>query len=414
MKSRPPADPRIRDLASQLRRQSVSRRHLLRAGLGVGAAGAAAGLLSACAPPAPPAGAAATLQLPTDASADSPTLYFANWTAYMDTSADGSSYPTLQEFEKRTGITVTYSVDIDDNNTYFSKVAPLLQARSAFDPDIFVFTDWMANRVLRNQYAQPLDLIQMPHATNLLPSLKEVPFDPGRHYSLPWQGGFGGIGWNRTKLARDLRTIDDLWADDLKGRVVVLSEMRDTVGLVMQSQGVSVAGDFSSDQLQKAMDVISARIADGHIRRVQGNAYLQELKSGNALAGIVWSGDMATLRTESPDVDWQFVLPESGATLWTDNMMIPITSAHRSNALKLMDYYYEPAVAAQLAAYVNYVCPVVGAQEELAKTDPQLAESWTIFPSSDFLRQHNVQTFRALSADEDSEYSAMWAKVVGN
>ncbi len=332
----------------------------------------------------------------------------------MDTSADGSTYPTLAEFEKRTGIKVTYSVDIDDNNTYFSKVAPLLQARSSFDPDIFVFTDWMANRVLRNGYAQPLDLIQMPHASNLLPSLKEVSFDPGRHYSLPWQGGFGGIGWNRTKLGRDLRTIDDLWADDLKGRVVVLSEMRDTVGMVMQSQGVSIAGDFTSDQVQKAMDVISARIASGHIRRVQGNAYLQELKSGNALAGIVWSGDMASLQTESPDVDWQFTLPESGATLWTDNMMVPITSAHRSNALKLMDYYYEPAVAAQLAAYVNYVCPVVGAQEELAKTDPKLAESWTIFPGTDFLQKHNVQTFRALGSDEDTQYSAMWAKVVGN
>ena len=95
-------------------------------------------------------------------------------------------------------------------------------------------------------------------------------------------------------------------------------------------------------------------------------------------------------------------------------MMIPITSQHRSNAQKLMDYYYEPAVAAQVAAWVNYVCPVLGAQEIQAKTDKDLAEDPFIFPTDDFIKQHNVQSFRALTPDEDADYSARWAKVVGN
>lgn len=407
---KPPADPVVRELARMITQHQVSRRGLF--GLGAGAAATAA--LTACAPPAPPASTGlSSIELPTDLSASQKTLYFANWTAYLDVSDDGKTHPTLDAFQKQTGIKVTYSEDIDDNDAYYNKVAPLLQARSNFNADIFVFTDWMANRVIRNQFAQPLDLIQMPHAPNLLPSLKEVSFDPGRRYSLPWQGGFGGIGYNKSKLKRDLKTLDDLWAPDLKGKIVVLSEMRDTVGLIMQNQGVSLEGDFTEAQVQNAMDVVSQKIADGWIRRVQGNSYLQELKSGNALAGIVWSGDMFTLQGESTNTNWQFVIPESGGTIWNDNMMIPITSRHRTNAMKLMDYYYEPKVAAEVAAYVNYVCPVQGAQAEMEKIDPALAKSWLIFPSDSFIKQHNVQNFRALSAEDDAKYSAMWAKVMG-
>ena len=152
----------------------------------------------------------------------------------------------------------------------------------------------------------------------------------------------------------------------------------------------------------------------GYIRRIKGNSYLEDLKSGNALAGIVWSGDIFILRAETKNDAWQFAVPESGATLWSDNLMIPITSTHRQNAETLMNYYYQPEVAAQVAAYVNYVCPVQGAQEELAKTDPVLAEDPNIFPSADYIKQHNIKGFRALTAEEDADYSAIWQKVMGN
>jgi spermidine/putrescine transport system substrate-binding protein len=162
------------------------------------------------------------------------------------------------------------------------------------------------------------------------------------------------------------------------------------------------------------MDEVSKRVDDGNIRRIKGNAYLEDLKSGNAIAGIVWSGDLFVLRSETKDENWEFVIPESGGTLWSDNLMVPITSTHRRNAETLMNYYYDPAVAAQVAAWVNYVCPVEGAQAEMEKIDPELAKSPFIFPSEDYIKQHNVQGFRALDPQEDAEYSSMWAKVVGN
>ncbi len=195
---------------------------------------------------------------------------------------------------------------------------------------------------------------------------------------------------------------------------MVLSEFRDTAGLIMQSQGVDITGDWGKPELEKAFAEVSKRISDGNIRRVKGNSYLEDLKTGNAVAGIVWSGDIFILRAETEDDNWVFLTPESGGTLWTDNLMIPITSQRRTNAMKLMDYYYDPAVAAELAAWVNYISPVLGAQQELEKSDPELAKSPFIFPTEDYIKEHDIQGLRALTAEQEAEYGAMWARVIGN
>lgn len=407
---RPPADPTVRGLVRAARSTSVTRRALL----GTAGIGGAAAALSACAPPVPPAAGAAALQLPKDVSDTEKIVRFSNWTAYLDYDEDTKKYPTLEAFIKDTGIRATYSEDIEDNDSYFNKIAPQLRAKQDVGADIFVFTDWMANRVIREQLCQPLEIIRMPNAPNLLDSLKDVSFDPGRENSLTWQSGFAGIGYDKSKVSKEIKSLDDLWTDELKGRIVVLSEFRDTVALVMQSQGVDITGGWGRTQFEKAVALIEQKMSEGYIRRIKGNSYLEDLKSGNAIAGIVWSGDLFILRAETENDNWEFVIPESGGTLWSDNMMIPITSAHRRNAMTLMNYYYDPAVAAQVAAWVNYVCPVQGAQEELAKSDPELAESPFIFPSPEYIKDNNIQGFPALSPEDDQAYSAIWQKVQGN
>ncbi|GIL35979.1 PotD/PotF family extracellular solute-binding protein [Phycicoccus sp. DTK01] len=409
LRRRPPADPAVRDLVRAARSAQLSRRSLL----GTAALGGAASL-AACAPPTPPSGGAAAVQLPEDVSATDKVVRWANWTAYLDYDEDTKQYPTLEAFIKKTGIKATYSEDIEDNDSYFNKIAPQLRAKQDIGKDIFVFTDWMANRVIREQLAQPLEIIRMPNASNLLDSLKDVSFDPGRNYSLTWQSGFAGIGYDKTKVSKEIKSLDDLWTPELKGRIVVLSEFRDTVALVMQSQGVDITGGWGRTQFENAVNLIEQKMSEGYIRRIKGNSYLEDLKSGNAIAGIVWSGDLFILRAETENDNWQFVIPESGGTLWSDNMMVPITSTHRRNAMTLMNYYYEPAVAAEVAAWVNYVCPVQGAQEELAKSDPELAESPFIFPSAEYIKDNNIQGFPALSPQDDQAYSAIWQKVQGN
>lgn len=406
----PPADPAVRDLVRMARQAGLSRRALL----GMTGAAALAAVTAACAPPKPPAGgAAAKVQLPVDVSDTDKIVNWANWTAYLDYDDKTKTYPTLEAFSKQTGIKASYSEDIDDNDSYVNKISPQLRAKQDINRDIMVLTDWMANRVIRDELVQPLDLISMKNVWRLRPSLQEVSFDPGRQHSITWQSGFAGLAYDKTKTSA-VKAIADLWRSDLKGRVVVLSEFRDTVGLIMQSQGVDISKDFTKAQVEKGMDEVSKRISDGNIRRVKGNAYLEDLKAGNAVAGIVWSGDMFVLRAETGNDNWEFVIPDSGGTLWSDNMMLPSTARHRKNAHKLIDYYYDPKVAAEVAAYVNYVCPVEGAQAEMEKLDKDLAQSPFIFPTESYIKEHKIQGFRALSASEDADYSAMWAKVVGN
>lgn len=387
-----------------------------RALLGTGAAATAGLAFAGCAPPEPPAGGPAEAKLPEDLSDREKIVEWANWTAYLDVNENTKKYPTLEKFMKQTGIEVSYSEDIEDNDSYFAKVGPQLRAGQSIDRDIFTLTDWMAARVIREQLCQPLELAQMPNVVaNLLAPLKDVPFDPGRNYSVTWQSGFAGIGYNKDKVGRELKTLDDLWAEDLKGRVVVLSEYRDTAALVMQSQGVDITSGWGKAEFEKAIELIEQKIEDGYIRKVKGNSYLEDLTSGNALAGITWSGDIFILAYDTGDPSWTFAIPESGGTLWSDNMMVPITSTHRSNAQKLMDYYYDPAVAAEVAAYVNYVCPVEGAQAEMEKIDPELAQSPWIFPTAEFIADNNIQSFRALEPDEDIEYADLWSsRVMGN
>lgn len=390
----------------------LSRRRLLGTGVAAGAGLA----LTACAPPAPPTGGPAAIELPKDVSATDRTLKWANWTAYLDMNGKETKSPTLEAFTQQTGIEVSYSEDIDDNDSYYAKVAPQLRAGQSIDRDIFTLTDWMAARVIRDQLCQPLELIQMPNVvSNLLQPLKDVSFDPGRQHSITWQSGFAGIGYNKEKVGRELKSLDDLWSDDLKGRIVVLSEFRDTAGLVMQSQGVDIDGDWGAAEFEKALDFIEQKIEEGYIRKVKGNSYMEDLTSGNAVAGITWSGDIFVLAADTGDPNWTFTIPESGGTLWSDNMMVPITSTRRRNAQTLMDYYYDPAVAAQVAAWVNYVCPVDGAKAEMEKIDPDLAESPFIFPTADYIADNNIQSFRALDADEDIEFADLWStKVMGN
>lgn len=354
------------------------------------------------------------LDLPRDVSDEEKIVKWANWTAYLD-KAKGR-HPTLDQFKEVTGISVDYSEDIEDNDSYYAKVAPQLRADQTIDRDIFTLTDWMAARVIRDQLCQPLELIRMPNVVaNMLEPLKGVSFDPGRNFSITWQSGFAGIGYNQAKVGHELKSLDDLWTDELKGKVVVLSEFRDTAALVMQSQGVDISGDWSKAQFENAVAFIEEKINQGYIRKVKGNSYLEDLTTGDAWAGITWSGDIFILAADTKDPNWKFTIPESGGTLWSDNMMVPITSTHRSNAQRMMDFYYEPAIAAQVAAYVNYVSPVNGAKEEMEKIDPELAASPLIFPSAEYIKENNIQGFRALTPDEDIEYADIWSsQVMGN
>ncbi|WP_081680843.1 PotD/PotF family extracellular solute-binding protein [Cellulomonas sp. URHD0024] len=404
-----PTDPRVRALIAHATRRSrerstdLSRRSFL---LGAAGTAGAAALLAACGtgPTAAPSAAAK------DNSSSDKLVRWANWTQYLDQNDDGTEYPTLEAFEAKTGIRVTYAEDIEDNDTFYGKVNGQLKNGQDIGYDIVTLTDWMAARMIRLGYTQALDKAAMPNSTNILENLVNVDFDPGRKHSLTWQSGFAGLAWDKSKVPGGLHSVEDLWKSELAGRVEVLSEMRDTMGLIMLSQGVDPSGDWTDDDFYASLDILREKIGSGHIRKVLGNSYTQDLSSGDAIAVIGWSGDITSLNYESDD-RFEFAIPDAGGTLWSDNMMVPIGSPARSNAEKLMDYYYDPEVAAQVAAWVNYITPVQGAKEAMDAIDPDLAENPMIFPTPEILS--NVSVFRTLEPDEEERYNGEFLTVIG-
>ncbi|WP_444949993.1 extracellular solute-binding protein [Micromonospora ureilytica] len=345
-----------------------------------------------------------------DLSGTEKKLAFANWPQYMDVDdTDESKRPSLDEFITKTGIQVTYTEDINDNNEFFGKVQNQLAACQSTDRDIIVLTDWMAARMIRLGWIQKLDPAKIPNVqANLLPSLLNRPFDTENRISIPWQSGLAGLAYNGN-VAKELRTVDELLTrPDLKGKVTALSEMRDTMGLLLGSNGHDPA-NFTAAQFDDALNKLKKAVDSGQIRKFTGNDYAPDLAKGDIAACIGWSGDVIQLSTEDEKV--RFVAPDSGVMLYSDNMMVPNKATHRGNAEALINYYYEPAVAAKLAAYVNYICPVKGAQAEMEKIDPELAANPLIFPDEALLSKSKV--FMALDEKQEKEYEGKFQQVIG-
>ncbi len=400
MKPRPlPADPMIQQLIRQAQRAQLGRRTLL---TGAGA-GAAALALAACS-----TGGAAKPKAAADKSAAEKSIRWDNWALYIDVDAAGN-YPTLDAFTKKTGIKVKYTEAVDDNNTYYGKVKDQLALGKDIGADTVCLTDWMVGRLIRFGYTQELDHANIPNLANLQPSLKDVGFDKGRKMSVPWQGGFAGICWNKEKLPGGIASVEELWDPKLKGRIGVLSEMRDTMGLIMQDAGVDISGDWGDDEFNAAIDVLKKQVSDGQVRNIKGNSYKEDLINEDTLAAIVWSGDIVQLNAENGD-KWDFVVPEKGGTLWNDNFVVPIGSTHKKNVEELINYYYDPAVAAEVAAYVNYITPVVGAKEAAMAIDPELANNQLIFPDDATLAKAHV--FRTLTGAEEQKYDAAFQSIL--
>ena len=388
--------------------RSIRRRDVLKGAAGLGLTGLGLGALTGCgtAPQAAPAGGAAPAP---DLSDSERRVVWSCWPLYIDTGDGGDAdRPTLREFTEQTGIEVEYLEDVNDNDEFFARISPQLRSGQDTGRDIITLTDWLAARLIRLGWVQPLDRAGIPNAGNLRQALATPPWDPERSSSLPWQSGLTGIAYNAA-VTGEVRTMTELLErTDLQGRVTCLTEMRDTVGLLMLEQGVDPA-DFTDDQFDAAIGALQGAVDSGHIRRFTGNDYAPELASGTIAACVAWSGDVIQLQFENPDI--RFVTPEAGLMLWSDNLLVPTMARHKRNAERLMDYYYQPEVAARVAASVNFICPVEGAQEAMTDIDPDLAENPLIFPDDETLARTSV--FAALDEDRETRYTEAFNQLIG-
>ncbi|GAA3645762.1 spermidine/putrescine ABC transporter substrate-binding protein [Nocardioides ginsengisoli] len=341
-----------------------------------------------------------------DLSASDKQLIVSNWPGYID--EDAKDYvSTLTAFGERFHLDVHYTADVNDNLEFFAKVVNQLGSCQPSKRDLFMLTDWMAARMIQVGWIQPLDKTKVPNVhANLIDSLAHVGWDPDRTYSAPWQSGLTGIAYNKSKV-KEVRSFEELLSrSDLKGRISLLTEMRDTMGLILLSQGKDPE-KFTENDWQNALDRLRKARNDGQVRAFTGNEYIQDLSAGNIVACEAWSGDVAA----ADDENLVFVGPEEGQMIWSDNMLIPNLASHKTNAEDWINYYYEPEVAAKLAAAVWYICPVKGAQQAMEKVDPTLVDNPLIFPTEESLA--TTHTFMALQEYQTRAYEGEFADVTG-
>ena len=345
--------------------------------------------------------------LGTDVSETDKRLIISNWPAYIDPRKKKTS--TFNVFQERYGITVDYTDDVNDNAEFYAKVKNQLAACQPINRDIMVLTDWMAAKMIGLGWIQPLNAANIPNVTErLIQPLRDRAWDPDLTFHVPWQSGLTGIAYN-AKVTGEVGSFEELISrDDLKGRVTLLTEMRDTMAFMLKVVGAN-PDEFDQSEWESAIDRLRQAVSDGHIRSFNGNDYLNDLASGNIAACEAWSGDVIQASLENPDIKW--VVPEEGLSLWSDNMLVPNLATHETNAELWMNYYYEPEVAAKLAAWNWYICPVEGAEKAMEKVDPSLVGNQLVFPDADTL----ANTFSFMSLDEATAtaYERDWADVQG-
>jgi spermidine/putrescine transport system substrate-binding protein len=385
-------------------RDEISRRRLLRRGAAGAFSVSALSYLAACGSETGGTGGDEPESKVIEKGEIADSMYMANWPLYIE-----EDRGSLKDFQKKYGTKVKYVEEVNDNTEFFGKVRQQYERGDSGGRDIHVVTDWMAAKMIALGYVQKLDHAELPNVqANLIDRLKSPPFDPKRDYSVPWQSGFAGIIYRKDKVKREPKSVDDLFDPAYKGKVTMLTEMRDTVGIVAASMGFDPE-KASADDFMEAIDKIGEASDSGQIRGFTGNEYTKDITKGDSWVIIGWSGDAVQLEADNPNI--KFVAPETGVHLWTDNMEVPVGAPEPYTAEKFMDFVYEPEVQADIAEYVNYICPVKGVKEILTKRDPALGENQLIFPDDETLS--NAFIFRQLKPEEDTQLTEAFQGVIG-
>jgi len=336
----------------------------------------------------------------------SQTLTFANWPLYIDTDEETNQRPTLQKFQREYGTRVKYVEEINDNVEFFGKVRQQYEQGNSGGRDLHVVTDWLAARMDRLGYVQRFDKEEMPNAVrNIEDAVASPDFDPEREISMPWQSGQVLLIYRRDRTGGELTSINDLFDPKFKGRVTMLTEMRDTVGSVLLGEGIDPE-DATKDQALAAIEKVEKASRDGQIRRFTGNEYTRDIARGDSVAILGWSGDAVQLIADNENIAYS--QPEEGFMIFTDSMQIPVGAPNAFTAQKMIDFVYQPEIQAAITEYVNYVPPVKGAREILQDRSPEVAENELIFP--DLAQAHNFKTF---SEDEEAEIEAAFQRAIG-
>jgi spermidine/putrescine transport system substrate-binding protein len=346
------------------------------------------------------------------------TLDFANWPLYIDVNdKNKNDHPSLTLFTKQTAIKVKYSEVIQENASFFGKIQPQLAAGQNIGYDIIVITNGTYLDKLRQLgYLQPLDQKLMTNFNANASSLvKDPSYDKGNTYTMAWQSGMTGIGYDPKRVGKTITSWQELLDPKLKGKVGMFADNQDLPNSALLAVGVNPEDSQEADWHTAADWLKKGR---SNVRKYYEQGYIDALSKGDIWASMAWSGDI--FQANANGANLKFVVPQEGAVLWTDNMCIPKGAKHPLDAMTYMDFVYDPKIAAMLAEYINYITPVPGAKAVIqqdaaaAKGDDKtylegLVTSPLIFPSSeDYSRLHR---YRVLTSAEEKTWNSIFEPI---
>jgi spermidine/putrescine transport system substrate-binding protein len=287
---------------------------------------------------------------------------WAQWPLYIDVGKHKSDHPSIDQFTAATGIKVNYSEVIQDDDTFFAKVQPSLSAGQYSGYDVAVITNGVDfDRFRELGLFVPLDHSYLTNFEKYAgPTYKTAAYDPGNVYSVPWQSGITGIAYNTKKVPKPLTSFFDLWNPALKGKVGMFADNEDLPNAVL----VAMFGDPQKTgvtQWKQAAAKLNQQRTSGIVRKYYQQDYINALSTGDIWACQAWSGDIFQA-LESGAKDLAFAIPSEGGVLWTDNMVLLKQIENPVSSMMLIDWYYQPKIAAEVAEYVNYITPVPSAQ----------------------------------------------------
>lgn len=381
----------------------ISRRTFLAgAGAGVVVLGLGASACSKGGLPSAPSG---------DAGPSTRRLRVLNWALYIDVDAPGKP-GTVSRFASQTGTDVSYSDSYNDNQYGLEKVfGPTLEKGKPTGFDVIVPTYWVVADLLEKGLLEEIPLERVPNHANLDPALLGTAWDQGARFHMPWQAGLTGIAYNPALTGRDLHAFTDLLDPSLKGRVGMVSEMREVLGFFMLAQGEDPSRATVASATS-ALDRLDAVVRSGQVARFTGNEYIDALKSGDFAACLAWSGGVLHLQEERPDL--RFVIPAEGGMRWFDSMIIPKGAANVAAAGDWMNFVYDPANAALITAAVGYISPVLGVKERLQGQGGEaakLAASPVLFP--DEATRRRLYFWAGTTPAEEAALQARFSRITG-
>lgn len=322
----------------------------------------------------------------------------------------GEDFPLLEAFSAASGLAVTFTGAVSDDNEYLSKVKNQLKSGHDIGADAVVLADWMAARWIRLGYVQKFNQEGLSNFGSLRLRFQDAEFDAGRRSSMPWRSGFTGIAWNKSAIPEGLTSISDLWDPSLRGKVGVLSSLRDTVGSIMMDLDVDIeSADWGDAEFSAAIDVVKQQLSTGQVQGIKGNRYKEDLVSGATVAAIARSGDIMQINREGGD-QWGFALPTKGGVLWSDSVVVPLGAAHLGNVEEFVDFYCDPANAVRVVEATNSISPVNIVQPFISSIPQDVASNQLLFPTDATLA--TTRSFRTLTVSEEQRYDSQYQGVL--